>query len=89
MHNFNFTPDMFGLTGHGMRLRTIRGYDFASVASFRCRSCEGGAPSPLRSFTQGGKTMSGATNKRWRRADRSQPAAAQSSNRPTKEGAHE
>lgn len=33
MHNFNFTPDMFGLTGHGMRLRTIRGYDFGEVSS--------------------------------------------------------
>lgn len=31
MHNF--TPDMFGLTGHGMRLRTIRGYDFGEVSS--------------------------------------------------------
>ena len=28
-----FTPDMFGLTGHGMRLRTIRGYDFGEVSS--------------------------------------------------------
>jgi hypothetical protein len=26
MDNFNLTPDMFGLTGHGMRHRTIRGY---------------------------------------------------------------
>lgn len=31
MHNF--TPDMFGLSGHGMRLRTIRGYDFGEVSS--------------------------------------------------------
>ena len=31
MHNF--TSDMFGLTGHGMRLRTIRGYDFGEVSS--------------------------------------------------------
>jgi hypothetical protein len=30
MHNF--TPDMFGLSGHGMRLRTIRGYDFGEVS---------------------------------------------------------
>jgi hypothetical protein len=28
-----FRPDMFGLTGHGMRLRTIRGYDFGEVSS--------------------------------------------------------
>jgi len=27
------TPDMFGLTGHGMRLRTIRGCDFGEVSS--------------------------------------------------------
>ena len=27
------TPDMFGLSGHGMRLRTIRGYDFGEVSS--------------------------------------------------------
>lgn len=62
---------------------------FAAAASFRCGCREGGAPSPLRSFAQGGKAMSGDTRKRWRRADRSQPAAGESSNRPTKEGAHE
>lgn len=33
--------------------------------------------------------MKGVLAERRRRADRSQPAAAQSSNRPTKEGAHE
>lgn len=29
----SFTPDMFGLTGHGMKLRTLRGYDFSEVSS--------------------------------------------------------
>ena len=33
MSNFNFTPDRFRLTGHGMRLGTIRGSDFGEVSS--------------------------------------------------------
>ena len=31
MHTF--TPYMFGLAGHVMRLRTFRGYDFGEVSS--------------------------------------------------------
>jgi hypothetical protein len=31
MHNL--TTDMFGLAGHGMKLRTVSGYDFGEVSS--------------------------------------------------------
>ena len=45
MQNFTTTPttpDMFGLAGHGMRLRTIRGYDFGEVSSAMQKSIRRG-----------------------------------------------